>query len=59
MSKKAFGGHYYSMENSYATKIEAVRAGAKLAKTGKYFVRVSGTGFGKGGHPWAVYLRSK
>ena len=59
MSKKLFGNYYYSMENSYNTKREAERDADKLRKTGKYYVRVAKTGWGKIGHPWAVYLRSK
>jgi len=59
MSKRAFGNYYYSMENSYATKAAAVRDAKRFRKMGKYFVRVARTGWGKLGHPWAVYLRSK
>lgn len=60
MSKRAFGEYYYSMENSYVTKREAQREAKKLKATGKYYVRVAPTGWGKAAtHQWAVYLRRK
>ena len=59
MSKRLFGNYYYSMENSYDTKAQAQREAQRLRRTGKYYVRVGRTGWGKQGHPWAVYVRSK
>lgn len=58
MSKRLFGEHYYSMEDSYKTKAEAQRA-ARGLRGEKYYVRVANTGWGPRGDPWAVYLRCK
>lgn len=57
MSKRLFGDHYYSMEDSYRTKGEAQKAAKRFR--GKYYVRVANTGWGPGGDRWAVYVRSK
>ena len=57
MSKKLFGNYYYSMENSYRTKKEAQKDAKKFRAGGKYFVRVSSSGFST--EPWAVFVRSK
>ena len=60
MSKRAFGKYYYSMEDTYSTKVEAQRAAGRFRATGKYYVRVAKTGMNvRGREYWAVYLRSK
>ncbi|MFA5049041.1 MAG: hypothetical protein WC516_08510 [Patescibacteria group bacterium] len=59
MSKRAFGGHYYSMSDSYPNRIQAEYNATKIRKTGKYLVRVAKSGFGKGNNEYAVYVREK
>lgn len=60
MSKRLFGKHYYSMEDSYRTKRDAQKAAHHIRrKHPEWYVRVANTGWGPGGDKWAVYVRDK
>jgi hypothetical protein len=54
--KQLFGKYYYTMEDSFNTKLQAAKFAKKIKETGKWFVRIAYVDYMK---QYGVFLRRR